>query len=292
MPIAIFEALCAIVVVATLVTMARAIPSAAQRLRLAGDYALLAAAGLVGEQTSITLYRHYAYAEGWHARVGDVPALVPLIWPLVILSARAVRQSLFPHARSWQRPLLTGLFVTADASLMEVLATRAGLWSWTEAGHLEVPLLGILAWGYFAGAADALLDRLDGLGRWLVVPGSVLVAHALICASWWYGLRWVLRGDLGLTSVAVVAALGALTTVKGLSLRRAGRLLPRAVVLPRLAATALFVVLFVSSAADAWQCWMHLVSIAVPYWTVTDLGALRSTRPENKPRLGVAGRGP
>jgi hypothetical protein len=266
--------------------MVRTLPTVAQRVRLGGDYVLLAIAGLVGEQTSITLYRHYAYAEGWHARVGDVPLLVPLIWPLVILSARAVRQSLFPAARAWQRPLVVGLFVTADASLMEVLATRAGLWSWAEPGHLDVPVLGILAWGFFAGAADALLDRLEGVARLLVVPASVLVAHSLICTSWWYGLRWALRGDLGLASVVAVAALGTLATWKGLSLRRAGRLLPRAVVVPRLAATALFVVLFVSSAADAWPCWAHLVAIAVPYWTVTDLRALRPAW------LGVAGVGP
>lgn len=278
MSIATFEILCSLVVVATLATMARTLPTVTQRVRLGGDYVLLAVAGFVGEQTSITLYRHYGYAEGWHVRVGDVPLLVPLIWPLVILSARAVRQSLLPEARAWQRPLVVGLVVTADASLMEVLATRAGLWSWAEPGHLDVPVLGILAWGFFAGAADALLDRLEGVGRLLVVPGSVLVAHALICASWWYGLRWALRGDLGVASVAAVAVLGALATWKGLSLRRAGRLLPRAVVLPRLAATVLFVVLFVSSAADAWPCWAHLASIAVPYWAVTDLRALRLAR--------------
>jgi hypothetical protein len=274
-PIAAFEILCALVVLATLGTMAWTLPTAALRARLVADYALLAVAGLVGEQTSITMYRHYAYAADWHARVFDVPLLVPLIWPLVILSARAVRQSLFPEARAWHRPLFVGLLVTADASLMEVLATRAGLWSWAEPGHLGVPVLGILGWSFFAGAADALLDRLEGAARVLLVPGSVLVAHALICASWWYGLKWTLRGDLGAASVLAVVALGALATAKGWSLRRAGRLLPRAVVLPRLAATALFVVLFATSALDSWMCWAHLAAIALPYWMVTDMGALR-----------------
>lgn len=281
MSIATFEILCTLVVLATLGAMAWALPSAAQRARLAGDYALLALAGLVGEQTSITLYRHYEYAPDWHARVGDVPLLVPLIWPLVILSARAVRQSLFPSARAWQRPLIVGLLVTADASLMEVLATRAGLWSWAEPGHLGVPLLGILGWSFFAGAADALLDRLDGAARALLVPASVLVAHALICASWWYGLKWVLRGDLGAASVLVVVALGLLATARGWSLRRAGRLLPPTVVLPRLAATLLFVVLFATSALDSWMCWAHLAAIALPYWMVTDVGALRPGPPRS-----------
>ncbi len=274
MPIATFEVLCLAVVAVTLAAMARSAPSPAMRGRLAADYALLAVSGFVGEQTSITFYRHYTYASDWHARLGDVPLLVPLIWPLVILSARAVRQSLFPDARSWQRPVIIGLLVTADASLMEVLATRAGLWSWAEEGHLGVPLLGILGWSFFAGAADALLDRLEGSARLLVVPGSVLVAHALICASWWYGLRWALRGDLGTMGLLALAALSALATWKGWGLRRAGRLLPPSVVLPRLAAATLFVVLFVRTALGSWPHWAHLVAIAIPYWMVTDLAAL------------------
>ncbi len=279
MPLATFEILCAVVVALTLGAMLLTTPTVVRglspaRTNLLGDYVLLVIAGLVGEQSSITFYRHYEYAPDWHLRVGDVPLLVPLIWPLVILSARGVRESLSPDARPWQRSLIIFGLVSADASLMEVLATRAGLWSWSEGGHLDVPVLGILAWGFFAAGADALLDRLEGLSRLLVIPCSVLVAHALICASWWYGLRWVLRDDLGIASVLAVLGLGAIASLEALRLRRSRRLLPPAVFLPRLAATALFAVLFVTSAFDAWPYWAHLVAIAVPYWLVTDVTAI------------------
>src|SRR5437762_508757 len=66
------------------------------RARRALEVALLAAAGWLGEQTCITAYRFYEYAPGWRARLGDVPALVPLIWPLVVLSARDVVRALWP----------------------------------------------------------------------------------------------------------------------------------------------------------------------------------------------------
>ncbi|MFO0712888.1 MAG: carotenoid biosynthesis protein [Sandaracinus sp.] len=269
MSLALFEALAALVVVVTLGVSLRAEAGRDKRLRLLGDYALLAVAGFVGEQSSITLYRHYSYAADWHVRVGDVPLLVPLIWPLVILSARGVRHALWPAAKPWQRPLLLFALVTADASLMEVLATRADLWVWSEPGHLDVPVQGILAWGYFAAAADVLLDRLEGLSRLLVIPASVLVAHALICTTWWYGLRWLLRGDLGTTSVIAVAVLGALASLYAYSLRRRGRTLPPSVYVPRLAATALFAALFVTTAAGEWPYWAHLLCVGIPYALVT-----------------------
>ncbi|MBN8610981.1 MAG: hypothetical protein J0L92_10380 [Deltaproteobacteria bacterium] len=269
MPLPLFEALCVVVVLLTLALHWRAEPTPASRARFLSDYALLALAGFVGEQTSITMYRSYGYATDWHARMLDVPLLVPLIWPLVILSARGVRKALFPAARPWQRPLLLFVLVTADASLMEVLATRAELWTWSEPGHLDVPVQGILAWGYFAAAADVLLDRLEGIGRLLVVPASVLAAHALICATWWYGLRWILRGDLGTAGVIGVAVLGALASGYAWHLRSKGRALPPAVLVPRLAATALFAALFFSTAATEWPYWVHLVSVGVPYAIVT-----------------------
>lgn len=271
MPLAVFEILCAVVVAVTIAASLRAAPTPERRARFLGDYALLAAAGLLGEASSIVLYRHYEYAPDWHARLGHVPLLVPLIWPLVILSGRAVREALWPAARAWQRPLLLWLLVCADASLMEVLATRADLWTWSEPGHLDVPLLGILAWAHFAAAADVLLDRLEGLARVLVVPASVLVAHALICVSWWYGLRWILRGDLGTSSVIAVAVLGVLASVYAWRLRARGRVLPPAVSMPRVAATLLFVALFLTSAAAEWPYWVHLVAIGVPYVLVTPL---------------------
>ena len=52
------------------------------------DYVALAVAGYLGEQSCISLYHFYRYSSLWTLRVIDVPLLVPLIWPLVVMSAR------------------------------------------------------------------------------------------------------------------------------------------------------------------------------------------------------------
>ena len=52
------------------------------------DYFALAVAGYLGEESCITLYHFYQYSPDWNARLVDVPLLVPLIWLLVVLSAR------------------------------------------------------------------------------------------------------------------------------------------------------------------------------------------------------------
>lgn len=278
MNIALFEGLCVVVILLTLAAMARFSTDERGVRGLLSDYALLALAGFVGEETSITFYQHYTYAPDWHARVMDVPVLVPLIWPLVILSAREVRASLFPDAKGLQRAALLGVFVTIDASLMEVLATRAGLWSWSEAGYLEVPLLGMLAWGLFAASVDALLDALRGPARLLVIPGSVVLAHSLICMTWWYGLRWVLREDFSAPGIVAVLLLSVVASVYAWRLRKR-RTLPARVVFPRLAAALVFVALFLSTAATSWPHWVHLLAIAAPYCLLTDWPSLRALRP-------------
>lgn len=284
MPLALFESLSALVVVLTLAVMWVSTPSAdrlavtPERMRLVADCALLAIAAWLGEQSAITAYRHYAYAPGWHLRVGDVPLLVPLVWPLVILSARSVRRALVPDAGPIRGALAIFGLVCVDASLIEVLATRAGLWTWAEEGHLGVPVMGIVAWGLFAAAADGMLDRLRGPARLLVVPGSVLLAHTLIAAIWWYALKWTLRGPLGDASVFATVALGIGATGLALRSRRRGRLLSRSVVGPRLLATALFVALFLTTAANDWRLGLHLLSVAVPYWAATDVRTLVRAR--------------
>ena len=91
-PLWLFELACVPVLATAIALSARR----AGARTFAIEYALLAVAGYLGEESCIRLYDHYHYALGWHARVDEVPLLVPLIWPLVILSAREVRTALFP----------------------------------------------------------------------------------------------------------------------------------------------------------------------------------------------------
>ena len=283
MPLPLFEGACVVVIALTLLTMGRARGVG----RLLGDYASLAAAAWVGEDTCIELYRFYAYAPGWHLRLHHVPVLVPLIWPLVVLSARDVVGALWPawRGRGMARPLAVAALVAFDASLVEVVAVRAGLWSWAEAGHLGVPVIGILGWGYFALGADLALSRDRPL---LAVALGPLAAHALIIASWWGLFRWALRGALGPASLAGVAALGLLAVAAVLLTRRRGAVIPLAIAGPRMIAAALFVALLVSSAPADAPLWVHAAAVAVPYLAATEW-PFRRRRSSAAPRRPTAG---
>lgn len=256
MSFGLFESACVAVVLLTLYVMSR--KYGAREVLV--PYAALAIAGWIGEQTCIELYRFYSYARGWHVHVGHVPILVPLIWPLVILSARHVVDAVFPSVRL--RPLVVAAVVIVDASLVEVVAVRAGLWSWAEPGHLSVPVIGILGWGYFAAGAELALMR----GKpWLALVIGPAVAHALILATWWGLFRWTIRGDLGFASSIAVAALGALALV----LVRRGDKMPMATAAPRMIAASLFFTLLVTTAPRDPYLWAHVASVAIPYLAAT-----------------------
>lgn len=275
----VFEAACVVVVLATLAAMART-RGAKAVLR---DYLALAVAGWVGEQTCIELYRFYSYAAGWHLHVGHVPILVPLIWPLVILSAREVVDGLWPGLRGLSRPLAVAAVVVVDASLVEVVAVRAGLWSWAEPGHLSVPVIGILGWGYFAIGAELALMRGRPLAALVVGPA---VAHALILGTWWGLFRWTVRGDHGVASSIVIALSSALAVVLVARARRDGRAMALSTAAPRMIAASLFFTLLVTTAPRDPRLWAHVASVAVPYFAATRFKA--AARSQAAPREATA----
>ena len=269
MPIALFEGLCVLIVLLSLVAMARAHPWKA----LLAEYAVLAAAAWLGEETCVGLYRFYAYSDAWHGRVHLVPVLVPLIWPLVILSARDVSRALWPTVGPWAAACL----VAFDASLVEVLAVRAHLWHWAEPGHLGVPVLGILGWAYFAFGALAPRRRA------LAVVTGPLAAHALILLSWWGCFRWALRGELGHGGFVILGA-ATLAFVAGASRARGrGAMMTPAVWIPRVLASLLFLALLVCTApGDPWL-WLHAAMIAAPYLLVTEIRSRAAPRAATAP---------
>jgi hypothetical protein len=266
-----FQPACVAVILLTLASFLR---REDRGLRLAA-YGALAAAGWIGEETCIRFYAHYGYAPAWRPFVGHVPLLVALIWPLVILSARDVARALAPgHPRA----LVAAAVVLWDASLVEVVAVRAGLWSWAEGGYLAVPLVGLLGWAYFAAAAVALIDRADAALRagrrgmaagWLAltVVLTPLATHAALLASWWGLLRWTLRGEAGAAGLGAAVVLGAALSALALRLRGA-RALPLAVAGPRVLAAALFFALLASLGPSP-ALWAHAAVVGVPYLIVT-----------------------
>ena len=273
MSIALFQTLCVVIVSLTLVTMARSTPWKP----LLSDYFALSVAGYLGEESCITLYHFYQYSPAWNARLVDVPLLVPLIWPLVVLSARQVGQALWPDAKSpLARAAITAALVTFDASLMEVVAVRAGLWSWAEPGHLQVPLIGILGWGYFALGAELVLGQPWRARRLWLLLLAPLVTHALIVGSWWICFRHALRGDLGQASVSAMAGLGVLSLVAVLWQRRRGHCIPLAIAGPRMIAATLFVALLLATAPRDPNLWLQTLALALPYLAATSFRPARA----------------
>ncbi len=263
MPFPGFELACVVIVALALVALARTQPWRP----LLTSYAGLALAGWLGEETCIAWYRFYAYAPSWHGRVDHVPVLVPVIWPLVILSARAVVDAVAPSIGRGHA-LAVAALVVVDASLVEVIAVRAGLWAWAEPGHLGVPVIGILGWGFFTGGADLALRR-PGWQRPLALLGAVAATHALIVATWWACFKWTLRGDLGDGALTAVVLVGALAVPGAWVLRRQSGGLPLPIALPRMIAASLFVVTLIVVAADATRLWLHTAAVAAPYLALT-----------------------
>jgi hypothetical protein len=146
---------------------------------------LVALAGLVVEESVITLYGFYDYNPDWWARIGHLPLLVVLIWPVVIHSAGALAEQLGQSQRPLRMATLTGLLVLLDASLIEPVAVHAGLWYWTEPGLFSVPPIGIFGWAAFASLASLWLRVARGrhwLWDLLVVPWALVGTHLFLLA--------------------------------------------------------------------------------------------------------------
>jgi hypothetical protein len=228
----------------------------------AREAAWIALAGYLAEDLCIRLFAFYDYSPGWLLIVDRMPALVALIWPFVILSARDVARALRPH----RSPVLmaTGI-VLFDAALIEPVAVRSGLWTWSEYGLWEVPLIGVWGWGVFAAIALALLER----GRaWLVTLVAPPLANLLLVASWWGFFRWGVREELSLAVKVAASALVSLALV--MMLRKERGMVELHVMIPRaVAASLFFAMVFVHGDAALWA---YVVPFGLPYLWIMRLG--------------------
>ncbi len=292
-----FQILCTAVLALTFGLMWRATRADARRDFLL-DAAVIAAGAWLAEETSILRYDFYRYGDVWWLMFDEVPALVVLIWSVVVMSSRAVVTHLMPGADSWRLALGVGLAVSFDASLIETVAVDARLlldgvpapeprlWWWSEGGYLEVPLIGMLGWGAYAGAVTWALGwargrpERAGWGR-LVAPLLALgLTHAALVTLWWGGLRFVLRGPMPPEAVigGVVVGVGALACV--LARRRVTGGLAAEIAVPRmLAAAVFFVLLGFSTGPRAGALWTHLGAVALPWLGLTDWRGLARWRP-------------
>lgn len=240
---------------------------AAQPRRFVARMGLLIVAAWIGEQSCISLYGFYRYDPRWSLFVGDVPLLVIVIWPAVILSALELASALAPRWR-WCG-VLAGVFVFFDASLIEPVAVQASLWRWFEPGFLGVPPIGILGWAFFAGAACTLFLHNQRRSRgpsWdvLVLLLAPVATHLFLLAGWWGALRWV---NVFLNPWAVVG--GFYLVLLPLTIviwhRRLASRIPLTVMLTRVPPSLLFLTLLVRHGSGEVPLIFHFLAFVPPY---------------------------
>jgi hypothetical protein len=199
------------------------------------EAAVLAAGATLGEEICMRVYGAYRYDLDW------LPLSVAVTWPVVILSGRAVARLIVQASGAAERwlPVWTGIVVWFDASLVEPIATHAGLWHWSLNGPFGAPLIGPLGWGFYAAAGTLCLQRLRG--AWVLLGALIapVLAQALILATWWGGLRELSGAWPEGAALAAGLLLCAAATVLALRVRRSARL-PWREAVPRASAAALF----------------------------------------------------
>lgn len=200
------ELVCLAIVASWIVLRVRREP---RPLALLGRLLLLAVAGWVGEESMILVHGFYVYTpSAWTVFLDRVPLLIVVIWPIVIHSAWDLARGLLGEKHR-AVPLVAGALVLADASLIEPIAVRAGLWAWTEPGLFSVPPIGILGWAVFAALAIAILERAPRAAALLAIPLAPLGTHAILVALWWLFFRWTNRTVPEWPAFAVLAAASA-----------------------------------------------------------------------------------
>lgn len=239
-----------------------------------GTYVGLAVAACAAEDSVIRAYGYYGYAPSWSLFADRVPLLVALIWPVVIDSSRALAEAVvgedpagdagpMPMARASKIALLTGAIVLLDASLIEPVSVRAGLWSWTHDGPFHVPWIGVAGWAYFAVAITWLQLRIAASS---LVRGAAAIAvtHAVLLVTYYAFFRWVPAAvsDARMCGVAWLVALCAAAWVaRGYAVSRVD---VRVVMLR--APGALFFFGLLASLDDApLTLWVYALAFSAPY---------------------------
>lgn len=156
----------------------------------------VSAASWVVEETSIRIYHFYQYSPDWNLFIGHVPVLVILVWPLVIHSGWELASQFFTEYKLTHH-LVAALIIWIDASLIETISVKSGLWSWNGTGFFGVPFIGICGWAYFAFLSGFILrlnrERKTGAGKiFIIFIFVVFGTHVLIIGTWWLIFRYIL----------------------------------------------------------------------------------------------------
>jgi hypothetical protein len=249
---------------------------------------ILMTASWLGENSVIHAYGFYGYHDVWSVFVDQVPLMIVVIWPVVILSAWELARSLTDAG--WQRAVcLTFFMVFADAWLIEPIAVQSGLWAWTEPGLFQVPPIGVLGWAFFALGCVTVFEIAEARGRgWkteiLVLLIAPILTHVLLLMSWWILFRWV-NVDLP-PWPAVVCAWGISLMLAGWALKsRARTRVSLPLMLPRIPAAGFFFLLLGLYGSEQTALWLFAIAFAPPYlaltpWTGSAVGGASSSSSE------------
>jgi hypothetical protein len=259
----VIQAACVAIVGAYLALRLRGAPRG-DRARVAARLAWLALAAWVGEDSMIRAYGFYSYAPAWSLFVDRVPLLIVAIWPVVVDSAHQLAKRLAGDG-AWRVALAGGAIVLADASLIEPIAVRAGLWSWSPdvaRPLFDVPPIGVLGWACFAVGAIASSESRAGAGGALAVVAAPLAAHAGLVVAWWGALRWIDGAPAAATITALAWLL--LAPIAWLAWRAAERV-PLGLVLARAPGAAFFFALLASARGSDGPLLAYALAFAPPY---------------------------
>jgi uncharacterized membrane protein len=160
-------------------------------LRAALEMGALAAYGFALEVVAIAVFASHRYDDSWFLAPLGVPVAVAGVWSAVIVAAMAV---------AWRYGAVSPLARAATAALVgvaldlmiEPVATRLGLWSWTPPGPwLGVPIGNFVGWAVIVGAYAYGAERWTGGEGWRsAVPRRAALAAACIAALIAVGFVW------------------------------------------------------------------------------------------------------
>jgi uncharacterized membrane protein len=162
--------------------------------RAAAEMLALAAYGFALEAVAMAVFASHVYDASWRAAPLGVPLAVAAVWAAVITSAMAVagRRG---GSHGW-RAVSAALVAIALDLMIEPVATRAGLWSWTPPGPwLGVPVGNFVGWAVIVGAYAYGASRWAGAGTIAIQAiRRIALAAACIAALVAVGLVWTSLG--------------------------------------------------------------------------------------------------
>lgn len=220
-------------------------------------------ASWIMEESAIRIYGFYHYHEIWTLKLGHVPLLVVMTWPILIYMAFEMA-SRVSSAGARFIPLLGALVVLSDALFIEPIAVQTGLWSWRQPGIFGVPPIGFAGWFLFASACLYFIHRHREhtfcAAQLLDVIYIIAGTHGLLILSWWGAFKWFHVQLNGFVTVSIAWGLSLLLSWVFLK-KKTGLPIQRTTLLLRLPAVAFFWVLLLTDRND----WLLLVCYACAF---------------------------